>query len=125
MISFSYYFINFRKETSSGIFWHNAAETWVDVLSNADNNVVEAIVNLVSGSAKKPQVDAHFMSESGVVDVFFLLGPEPMDIFRQFATLTGSANLPPVSNIQRDKFKYKQKPTIFLDYHIKIKKFYL
>lgn len=92
-----YHIFLYRKETTSGVFWLNAAETWVDILSKADNNVVESIVNFVSGSAKKPQVDAHFMSESGVIDVFFLLGPEPMDVFTQYTKLTGSAHLPPVS----------------------------
>ncbi|XP_017888200.1 neutral alpha-glucosidase AB isoform X2 [Ceratina calcarata] len=81
------------KERTTGIFWHNAAETWVDILSSADNNVVESIVNFVSGS-KKPQVDAHFMSESGVMDVFFMLGPKPLDVFKQYTVLTGTAPLP-------------------------------
>lgn len=87
--------MNSRKERTSGVFWNNAAETWVDILSSADNNVVESIVNLVTGS-KKSQVDAHFMSESGVIDVFFLLGPKPLDTFRQYALLTGTAPLPQV-----------------------------
>lgn len=87
-----------RKDITSGIFWHNAAETWVDILSSFDNNVLESIVNLVSGGAKKPQVDAHFMSESGIIDVFFLLGPKPMDTFKQYTYLTGTAHLPPVNN---------------------------
>ncbi|XP_015112799.1 neutral alpha-glucosidase AB [Diachasma alloeum] len=82
------------KDRTTGVFWHNAAETWVDILSSADNNVVESIVNFVSGSVKKPQVDAHFMSESGVIDVFFLLGPKPLDAFRQYTILTGTAPLP-------------------------------
>ncbi|XP_012164345.1 neutral alpha-glucosidase AB isoform X1 [Bombus terrestris] len=82
------------KERTTGIFWHNAAETWVDILSSADNNVVESIVNFVSRSAKKSQVDAHFMSEAGVIDVFFMLGPKPLDVFKQYTTLTGTAPLP-------------------------------
>ncbi|XP_043279145.1 neutral alpha-glucosidase AB isoform X2 [Venturia canescens] len=81
-------------EKTSGIFWHNAAETWVDILSSADNNMVENIFSFVSGTTKKPQVDAHFMSESGVIDVFFLLGPKPLDTFRQYTDLTGTGNLP-------------------------------
>ncbi|KAG8287760.1 hypothetical protein J6590_031873 [Homalodisca vitripennis] len=40
---------------SAGVFWLNTAETWVDVASNSDNNVVSSIVNFVSGSNKKPQ----------------------------------------------------------------------
>ncbi|XP_054006859.1 neutral alpha-glucosidase AB [Hylaeus anthracinus] len=82
------------KDRTTGIFWHNVAETWIDILSSADNNVVENIVNLVSGSAKKSQVDAHFMSESGVIDVFFMLGPKPLDVFKQYTVLTGTAPLP-------------------------------
>ncbi|KAG7201657.1 hypothetical protein KM043_004387 [Ampulex compressa] len=82
------------KERTVGVFWLNAAETWVDILSSADNNVMESIVNFVSGSVKKSQVDAHFMSESGVIDVFFLLGPKPLDTFRQYTVLTGTAPLP-------------------------------
>lgn len=58
---------------------------------------MERIINFVSGAEKKPQVDAHFMSESGIIDVFFLLGLEPMDTFKQFTALTGTHNLPPVS----------------------------
>lgn len=38
------------------MFWLNAAETWIDVASNSDENVVSSIVNFVSGSAKEPQV---------------------------------------------------------------------
>lgn len=86
----------YSKDRTAGIFWHNAAETWVDVLSSADNNVVESFVNFVSGSTKKSQVDVHFMSESGVIDVFFMLGPKPLDVFRQFTVLTGTAPLPQV-----------------------------
>lgn len=41
---------------SAGVFWLNAAETWIDVASNSDENVVSSIVNFVSGSAKEPQV---------------------------------------------------------------------
>lgn len=80
-------------ERTSGIFWHNAAETWVDI-SSSNDNVVESIVSFVSGTIKKPQVDAHFMSESGVIDVFFLMGPKPLDVFKQYTDLTGTGNLP-------------------------------
>ncbi|XP_037029442.1 neutral alpha-glucosidase AB-like [Bradysia coprophila] len=58
---------------TSGIFWHNAAETFVDIRSTQS---------------------AHFMSEAGIIDVFVLLGPTPNDVFTQYAKLTGSGNLP-------------------------------
>ena len=43
-----------------------------------------------------PQIDTHWMSESGIIDVFILLGPSPADVFRQYARLTGTTPLPPV-----------------------------
>jgi alpha-glucosidase (family GH31 glycosyl hydrolase) len=75
----------------------NAAETWVDILGTADQNVVSSIVNFVSGSTTPPQVDSHFMSESGIIDTFFMLGPKPKDVFRQYSKLTGTAPLPQAS----------------------------
>lgn len=43
-----------------------------------------------------PQVDTHWFAESGVIDVFMLLGPAAGDVFRQYAQLTGTTPLPPV-----------------------------
>ncbi|KAI8433613.1 hypothetical protein MSG28_015632 [Choristoneura fumiferana] len=79
---------------TTGVFWHNSAETWVDVVNHAEGNVVSSLVNLVTGGQKK-QVDARFMSESGIVDVFVFLGSRPKDVFRQFTRLTGVAPVPP------------------------------
>lgn len=78
------------------MFWLNSAETWVDIAKPDGENVVSSLVNLMSGSGQDPQVDAHFMSESGIIDVFFFLGPKPLDVFRQYSALTGTAPLPPV-----------------------------
>ncbi|GBP26287.1 Neutral alpha-glucosidase AB [Eumeta japonica] len=78
-----------------GVFWHNSAETWIDVENHSDGTVVSSLVNLVTGSSKPKRVDARFMSESGIVDVFVLMGDKPGDAFRQYTTLTGVAPLPP------------------------------
>lgn len=37
------------------------------------------------------------MSESGIIDVYFMFGPKPTDVFRQYGVLTGTTPLPPVS----------------------------
>lgn len=39
------------------------------------------------------------MSESGVIDVFVMLGPKPDDVFRQYGALTGTTQLPPLFSI--------------------------
>lgn len=41
-------------------------------------------------------MDAHFISETGVIDLYLFLGPKPADVFRQNANLTGVYSLPPV-----------------------------
>ncbi|XP_075213212.1 glucosidase 2 subunit alpha [Lycorma delicatula] len=84
---------------TAGIFWLNPSETWIDIAGNSDENVVSSIVNFVSGGAKPAQVDAHFMSETGIIDVFFMLGPKPMDVFKQYTRLTGTGPLPPLFSL--------------------------
>ncbi|XP_023954548.1 neutral alpha-glucosidase AB [Bicyclus anynana] len=79
---------------SSGVFWHNSAETWVDIVNYSEGNVVSSLVNFVTGGQKQ-RVDARFISESGIVDIFVLLGEKPADVFRQYTTLTGVAPIPP------------------------------
>ena len=54
------------------------------------------LVDLVKGD-EIPQTDTHWFSESGIIDVFLMLGPRPADVFRQYAVLTGTTPLPPVS----------------------------
>lgn len=37
-----------------------------------------------------PLTDVRWMSESGIIDVFLLMGPTAFDTFKQFAQLTGT-----------------------------------
>lgn len=34
------------------------------------------------------------MSESGIIDTFFFMGPKPADVIRQYGRLTGTTPLP-------------------------------
>lgn len=114
-----------NTERTTGIFWLNAAETWVDISSNTAGKVRPFFFNIsiyilalyvvvpsldyvalqtvfgkmldyVQGSNEKPQTDVRWISESGIIDTFILLGPTPKDLFAQYASLTGSqiAKLP-------------------------------
>ena len=56
------------------------------------------LVDLVKGD-EIPQIDTHWFSESGIIDVFVMLGPQPADVFRQYAELTGTTPLPPVCTV--------------------------
>lgn len=69
-----------NAKNTVGAFWHNPSETFVDIETLAD------------GATKK----SHWLSESGVLDVFLLLGPSSASFFSQYALLTGRAPLPPL-----------------------------
>lgn len=47
------------------------------------------MLDYVQGSSEIPQTDVRWISESGVIDAFILLGPRPQDVFAQYAALTG------------------------------------
>lgn len=69
--------------------------------SAAKDNVLGSIVKLVSGGGSKSAdpLAAHFISESGIIDAFILLGPSPNDAFKQYTSLTGVAPLPQMFSI--------------------------
>lgn len=78
---------------TSAVFWLNAAETWIDIDHNTQNN----------------QVDTHWMSESGVLDFFILLGPTSKDIFKQYTYLTGTQEFPPEFSIAYHQCRWNYK----------------
>ncbi|XP_041930989.1 neutral alpha-glucosidase AB isoform X2 [Alosa sapidissima] len=81
-----------------GLFWLNAAETWVDISSNtAGKTVFGKMLDYVQGASETPQTDVRWISESGIIDVFIMLGPTPSDVFTQYASLTGTQSFPPIA----------------------------
>jgi len=66
-----------------GVFWFNPSETFVDVDANETGD---------STATTK----THWISESGVLDIFLLPGPDPKAMYRQYARLTGRMPLPPM-----------------------------
>jgi len=64
-------------QSTVSVFNALASETWIDITHR-----------------EKKGVDTHWISESGILDVFLLPGPTPEDVFAQYARLTGTAPLP-------------------------------
>ncbi|KAI2695470.1 CAZyme family GH31 [Penicillium roqueforti] len=78
-----------RKSSTVGVFWLNAAETWIDIVkSTASSNP------LTLGARSKTDTQTHWMSESGQIDLFVFLGPSPNDISKTYGELTGYTQLP-------------------------------
>ncbi|KAL3229089.1 Glucosidase 2 subunit alpha [Nakaseomyces bracarensis] len=66
---------------SAGVFWVNAADTWVDINYNYDD------------------IRSHWISESGILDVIVFVGDSPSDVLDQYTDLTGKPFLPLESTI--------------------------
>ncbi|XP_014903252.1 neutral alpha-glucosidase AB isoform X1 [Poecilia latipinna] len=92
--------LSHNAQRTMGIFWLNAAETWVDISSNtAGKTVFGKMLDYVQGSSETPQTDVRWISESGIIDVFLMLGPTPRDVFSQYASLTGTQAFPPLASL--------------------------
>eukprot|EP00088_Acartia_fossae_P032112 TRINITY_DN3291_c0_g1_i2.p1 TRINITY_DN3291_c0_g1~~TRINITY_DN3291_c0_g1_i2.p1 ORF type:complete len:896 (-),score=202.34 TRINITY_DN3291_c0_g1_i2:157-2844(-) len=86
------------KQSTVGVFVLNAAEGWIDV-KKGETGILGSLSNMVSGSQPQKQVETHWMFESGILDMFILLGPGPKDVSRQYGLLTGNTPLPPEFSI--------------------------
>ena len=62
-------------------FWLNAAEMYVDVEKRGQDTATQ------------------WIAESGVLDLFLLLGPTPADVAAQYARLTGPTAMPQMFSI--------------------------
>ncbi|RDY08316.1 putative glucan 1,3-alpha-glucosidase, partial [Mucuna pruriens] len=81
-----------KARGSSGFFWLNAAEMQIDVLASGWDS--ESNIALPSN-----RIDTFWMSEAGVVDTFFFIGPNPKDVLRQYTAVTGTPAMPQLFSI--------------------------
>ncbi|XP_061890554.1 neutral alpha-glucosidase C [Entelurus aequoreus] len=75
-----------RPERTVGVFWMNSSDTFVHINYNGGEEKDD----------NETYADAHWLSESGVIDCMVLLGPQPRQMYRQYAQLTGYQALPPL-----------------------------
>jgi alpha 1,3-glucosidase len=64
-------------DSTVAIFNAVGSETWIDVAHPTARST-----------------GTHWISESGILDLFILPGPSPADVFRQYSGLTGATPLP-------------------------------
>lgn len=78
-----------RKDSTVGVLWLNAAETWVDIIKNR-----HTANQLSLGTVGTVDTQTHWFSESGLLDVVIFLGPSPQEIAQKYGALTGYTQLP-------------------------------
>ncbi|TFK26343.1 alpha glucosidase [Coprinopsis marcescibilis] len=64
-------------DSTVAVFHVVGSETWIDVSHRSEKST-----------------ETHWISESGILDLFILPGPTPEAVFRQYASLTGTPVLP-------------------------------
>lgn len=78
-----------KSHGTSGFFWLNAAEMQIDVLAPGWD--AESSISLPSDQKR---IDTLWMSEAGIIDSFFFIGPKPKDVAKQYASVTGTSAMP-------------------------------
>jgi alpha 1,3-glucosidase len=79
-----------KSRGTSGFFWLNAAEMQIDVMATGWADA-ESEIALPS---EKSRIDTLWMSEAGIVDAFFFMGPGPKEVVRQYTSVTGTPAMP-------------------------------
>ncbi|AMD19809.1 HCL342Wp [Eremothecium sinecaudum] len=82
------FMISSRPGSALGLFWSNAADTWVDV--KYDNK----------------DTKTHWMSEAGVLDVVMIVADTPLKVTESFTELTGKPALPQLSSLGYHQCRY-------------------
>nr|CDJ92585.1 unnamed protein product [Haemonchus contortus] len=94
------YIVAHKKNATVGALWLNAAETWIDTSSSVSNKgFFRSVLDKMVPGQEVPHFDAHFMSETGLIDIFFFGGPSPRDVQRQLSRITGVTPIPPLFSI--------------------------
>lgn len=70
------------KTGTNGVFWFNPTETFVDIFETEDGSK-----------------STHWMSESGIIDLFFVPGPDPKSLYHHYSLLTGVVPQPPMFSL--------------------------
>jgi len=88
-----------QKGETTGVFWFNPTETFVDIESTHEGHGTKT----------------HWMSESGVIDLFILPGPKPNALYEQYARLTGRIPLPPMFALgyHQCRWNYRDQDDIY------------
>lgn len=94
--------VGIKPEASVGVFWMNSADTFVDI-------------------EKGSSINAHWISENGVLDLVLMVGDSPGEITSKFGLLTGNAALPPKFALGYHQCRWNYvSETDLLDVHSKM-----
>ena len=89
-----------RAGSTVGVFWLNAAETWIDIEKASTPKPISdswrktRSKTLSDTGPTDKTTTTHWMSETGILDLFVFLGPDQDSLYKQFSSLVGSTAMP-------------------------------
>ncbi|KAJ3433066.1 hypothetical protein M0812_22016 [Anaeramoeba flamelloides] len=95
-----------NQKTLHGIFWFNPSDTWIDI-STQETQTKKKLFGKNSRVSKR----AHWMSETGVIDLFIMTGQEGKmyQVFEMYDTLTGFPYFPPSFSVAYHQCRWSYK----------------
>ena len=82
------FMLGHNEHRSTGIFWLNAAETWIDIWKQDSER--HSITSLLEKRKNSAQTETHCFSETGLLGFYVIMGRRPTDVVRKYGWLTGS-----------------------------------
>ena len=87
-----------KANSTVGLFINNPTEAWIDVESSRDDSANTGLLSnfFTKSRNPNPSVKTRWMFESGVLDIFVILGDSLHHGLKSYVALTGSTPLPPL-----------------------------
>ncbi|KTW29775.1 hypothetical protein T552_04095 [Pneumocystis carinii B80] len=94
-----------KKNSSASIFWMNPSDTWIDIEKQKYNS--EHSISLSTKS--------HWISETGLIDIFVFLSIDHNSIFKNYGELVGYTMLPNIFSLgyHQSRWNYLGEEDVF------------
>lgn len=89
------FMIGVNSETTTGIFWVNSADSYIDIKKNIFSNTNSRSL----AETEVSTVDTHWMSENGIIDVILMVKKTSLEMNKSYGSLTGFTSLPNLFSI--------------------------
>ncbi|GMG44922.1 unnamed protein product [Ambrosiozyma monospora] len=86
------FMLSTNSKHSSGLFWVNSADTYIDI--KKVHKVEADEKKIIPEEAQSQRVQTHWMSENGIVDVILFVKDSPSEVTQAYASITGNTQLP-------------------------------
>lgn len=88
-----------RAGSTVAVFLVSGSEAWIDITkAPTSQSLISSFTSPTSNSIDKGPspitTTTHWMTESGILDLFVFLGPTPASVFQSYTALTGLSPLP-------------------------------